>query len=93
MRFIRKVTRAIFFKLVLIFIATAVVMALAVGSIVRYAADDRPYGGLVRKNMAQYTTLLIAEIGFPPDTEKAQRIADKLDISIRITSPAGIRCN
>ncbi|MFC1681598.1 sensor histidine kinase [Pseudomonadota bacterium] len=57
-------------------------------SIVRYAADDRPYGGLVRKNMAQYTTLLIAEIGLPPDTEKAQRIADKLDISIRITSPA-----
>lgn len=86
MNFFRRFARSIFFKLVLIFIATAIIMALAVGSVIRYAADERPFGGTVKKNMAQYSMYLIDEIGSPPDVENAQRLADKLDFSVRITS-------
>jgi signal transduction histidine kinase len=86
MNVFRRFARSIFFKLVLIFVATAIIMALAVGSIIRYAADERPFGGIVKKNMAQYSMYLIDEIGSPPELEKAQRLADKLDFSVRITS-------
>ena len=83
---LNRVGRSIFFKLVLIFIATAVIMATAVGGIVRYVADERPYRGFVGKNMAQYSMYIIHEIGSPPNIEKAQQIADEFRIFIRIKS-------
>lgn len=87
MNVIARVTRSIFFKLVLVFIVTAVVMAMAVGSIVRYAADERPYGGMIKRNMAQYAGYLMREIGRPPDLVKAQELADGLNFHLRISSP------
>jgi len=83
---LNRVGRSIYFKLVLIFVATAVVMAIAVGGIVRYVADERPYRGFVGKNMAQYSMYIIHEIGYPPDIEKAQQIADKFKLFIQIKS-------
>ncbi len=85
--FLRKVGRSIFFKLVLVFIATAIVMAMAVGGIVRHVADDRSYRGLIGKNMAQYSMFLIDEIGNPPKYEIAQKLTDEFRVAIRITSP------
>lgn len=86
-RIIRNVGRSIFFKLVLVFIATAIVMVMAVGGIVRHVADDRSYRGLIGKNMAQYSMFLIDEIGKPPKYEIAQKLTDEFRIAIRIISP------
>ncbi len=84
---LNSVGRSIFFKLVLVFVATAVIMVITVGGIVRYVADERPYRGFVAKNMAQYSMYIIREIGAPPNIEKAQQIADEFKIFIRIKSP------
>ena len=68
---LNSVGRSIYFKLVLIFVATAVIMAMSVGGIVRYVADERPYRGFVGKNMAQYSMYIIDEIGTPPKHYKS----------------------
>ena len=85
--FIRKISRSIFFKLVLVFVATAVIMAVVIGAIVRYVADEGPYRELIGKNMAQYSMYITNEIGVPPDADKAQEFADRFQVAIRIESP------
>jgi signal transduction histidine kinase len=85
--FLKRIGRSVFFKLVLVFVATAVIMAFAVGSIVRYAADERVHRGLIGTNMAQYALYLADEIGSPPDLARAQDVADRLRLSVRVSSP------
>jgi signal transduction histidine kinase len=86
--FINKIGRSIFFKLVLVFVVTALIMVTAVSTIVRYVVDESPYRGLIGKNMAQYSLFIIDEIGVPPDTRKAQQFADRFRVAMRIKSPA-----
>lgn len=84
--FIKKFGRSIFFKLVLVFVVTALIMAAAVSAIVRYVVDESPYRELIGKNMAQYSLYIIDEIGIPPDTLKAQQFADRFGVAMRVKS-------
>ena len=80
--FLRKIGRSIFLKLVLVFIATAVALAIAVGSIIRYVASDSPQRQLIGKNLAQYSIYLVDEIGTPPNLERAGKLSTQLGIGI-----------
>ena len=82
--FLRKVGRSIFLKLVLVFIATAIALAIAVGGIVRYAASDNPQRQLIGKNLAQYSIYLVDQIGTPPNIDTARSLATKLGINIHV---------
>ncbi|MDJ0958849.1 MAG: HAMP domain-containing sensor histidine kinase [Arenicellales bacterium] len=82
--FLRKIGRSIFLKLVLVFVATAVALAIAVGSIVRYVASDSSQRQLIGKNLAQYSTYLVDQIGTPPNLEMAKSLASRLGIGIHI---------
>ncbi len=86
--FIKKIGRSILFKLLLVFLITAVVLVLAVGSIIRHYADDSPHRRLMGKNLAQYSIYLIQEIGVPPDLKRAQSLANRLGIAIAVVTPA-----
>ena len=82
--FLRKIGRSIFLKLFLVFVATAIALAIAVGNIVRYVASENPQRQLIGKNLAQYSTYLVDQIGAPPNLEMAKSLAARLGIGIHI---------
>ena len=85
--FIQKIGRSIFFKLVLVFALTAVALVIAVGTIVRYVADEQPYRELIGRNLAQYSTYLVQQIAAPPDVAVAERFGEELGIAFDIKTP------
>lgn len=87
LKFIRNIGRSILFKLLLVFVLTAVVLVLVVGGIVRHYTDESPHRELIGRNLAQYSTYLIDEIGAPPDLQTAERLAAELGFAIAINTP------
>ena len=85
--FIKNIGRSILFKLLLVFVVTAIVLVMAVGSILRHYADNGPYRQLIGRNLAQYALYLTNEIGIPPDLKQARKLADELGVTISITTP------
>lgn len=81
----KKMHLSIFFKLILIVIATLVVMDFSILYVLRFTSDSKP-----RKIFPHYVRrlerLLVNDIGFPPDTLKAKDIASDLDMNIRFQS-------
>ncbi len=74
------------FKLVLLFLLTAVamvfVMQLTTGN-----AFKKHFQNSLRPHLYQYFQYINNEIGLPPDLKKAQRLSDELKIRIIIGSP------
>jgi signal transduction histidine kinase len=74
-------------RLVLLFL----VLALATTAIFLFGmqrALSGGWSGLVRPLVADYVDRLAAEIGSPPDLARAQALAQRLPISVRIDGPA-----
>ncbi|MGY0195342.1 sensor histidine kinase [Leptothrix sp. BB-4] len=73
-------------RLVLLFVVLALVMGLAF-----MTGMQRAVGGgwraLVRPLVADYVDRLAADLGSPPDVDKAQALADRLPLAIRIEGP------
>lgn len=83
---IKNIGRSILFKLLVVFVVTAIVLVLVVGGIIRNFAEGGPQRQLIGKNLAQYSTYLTNQIGVPPDLELAQILAAKLGIVISIVT-------
>jgi signal transduction histidine kinase len=82
--------RSLFFKLVLIYLGTTVVLMLTVGIFFRLTFDrpqwtETPFG----KHLQKYVEYLANELGDPPQRDRALRLAQELDIQSRVITPQG----
>ncbi len=82
-----KIRVSIFTKLFLIIIATGIVINLLVAGFFRlqYLRDTRR--AFIEKNVTAYVEYLIADIGFPPDINRAREISDRTGFEIAIRGP------
>lgn len=70
-------------KLLLLFIIMAVVFVMSVGSGIRHAFQEH-FKDNIRPHINQYLEYVQADIGTPPDRDRAQALADRLNIEIQI---------
>jgi len=83
----KNIKRSIFFKLLLIFLATAVLLASLSAVVINYIVDpERLTHHAIENNLHRYSQYLIAEIGTPPDFQKAEILANELKLEIKIKS-------
>jgi len=79
--------RSIFFRLLLVFLATAILLAVLVASSANYLSDPKRFiHQKIEANLQQYTHYLIQEMGDPPDFQKANDLANSLSLAIHIKS-------
>jgi signal transduction histidine kinase len=82
--------RSLFFKLVLIYLGTTVVLMLTVGIFVHLTFDrpqliETPLG----KHLQKYVEHLANELGDPPQRDRALRLAQDLGVQSHVTTPQG----
>jgi signal transduction histidine kinase len=82
--------RSLFFKLVLIYLGTTLVLMLTVGVFFRLTFErpqraETPFG----KHLQKYAEHLADELGDPPQRDRAVRLAQDLGVQSRVQSPAG----
>ncbi len=86
MGFFSKIRSSLFVKLFLIIVGTGLIINLLVfGYFSPLFRLDRRQAFI--KNLEQYTSYIINDMGMPPDTRKASRIADKTGVAICIEGP------
>ena len=78
---------SIFLKIILIFLAAHLTIV-AVGFVVHKYLNTHKQHRNMDKNMVYYGTLLMQQLGSPPDTVQAKKMADSLSIAVRFRSPA-----
>jgi len=81
-----RIKHSLFLKIILIFLAAHLIIA-SVGFAVHKYFSSMPHHFRMDKNMTQYSSYLIKEMGFPPDTLLAKQLADSLYIGIKFSSP------
>lgn len=81
----RRKRRSLSGKLVFLFIAMAAVLIVSVGSIVAWSFRAH-FEENIRPHLMQYLEYIRAEIGTPPDQEKAKELAQKLSLDIHYFS-------
>jgi signal transduction histidine kinase len=70
-------------KLVMLFIVMAIIFVILVSSAIRHAFQGH-FRQHVRPHITQYLEYVTADIGTPPDRDRAQQLADRLNIEIQI---------
>ena len=93
-RLVSRIRRSLFARLLLIFVATAFAFA-ALDEIAERAGDrERPLKRLLGQHLNHYVEYLTSDIGWPPDTERARHLTERIPVDIRIAGPAGewLRC-
>lgn len=70
-------------KLVILFIVMAIVFVILVSSAIRHAFQGH-FRQHIRPHITQYLEYVTADIGTPPDRDRAQQLADRLNIEIQI---------
>ncbi len=79
--------RSIFLKLLLVFLVTAILLAILVTFSADYLSDPKRFiHQKIADNLQQYSNYLIQEIGDPADFQKANELAIALGLSIQIKS-------
>jgi signal transduction histidine kinase len=78
----KKISRSIFFKLIIIIVLYGVLMNIAVALFFKYSVEfkQKKFNRNFFTRMDEY---IINDIGNPPDTVKARTISDELNISLR----------
>ena len=77
--------KSIFFKLLMIFFVTAILLGVLVTLSANYLSDpERFIHKKVEANISYYTGFLLKEIGNPPDYQKANELASQLGLEIQI---------
>lgn len=76
----------IFFKLILAVLVFGLLLNLSVIMVIRLSTDNKPRIYL-RDFMRKMERSIVYDIGIPPDTVKAHRICDDIDIEMRFESP------
>lgn len=75
-------------KLLLLFIIMAVIFVMFVGGGIRHAFQGH-FKENIRPHINQYLEYVQADIGIPPDRDRAQELADRLNIEIQIFDRKG----
>ena len=84
----RKIWHSLSGKLLLLFLAMAVVFVMLVGAGIRHAFQDH-FRENVRPHITQYLEYVQNDIGTPPDRQRAQVLADKLNLEVQIIDSNG----
>ena len=85
MKWFRKIIRSIFTKLLLVIVLTGICINLVVGGFfwLHRSAVGRP----LHKNIQQYLTYIIDDLGTPPDFNRARQIGEQASLQISFESP------
>jgi hypothetical protein len=75
-------------KLILLFIVMAVVFVILVGGGIKRAFQGH-FEDNIRPHLTQYLEYVNADIGMPPDRNRAQELADRLNLEIQIIDKQG----
>jgi signal transduction histidine kinase len=82
--------RSLFFKLILIYLGTTVVLVMTVGAVMRLAFERPPLlETALGKHLQKYIELLTHELGDPPQRDRALLLARELGMGIRVSTSAG----
>lgn len=77
--------RTVFRRLILVFVITSALVALAIGGFFRWHFAGRgPFRGIFAKNALHYAARLADEIGVPPREAALRKLHDELGIAIRV---------
>jgi len=81
------VKRSIYFRLLIIFFATALMLFALVGGLAHYLSDpERLIHKTIQNNVDQYSTYLAEKIGNPPNEQLIQNLSNKLSLQIKIST-------
>ena len=83
----RRISRSLSARLLAIFVLTAVMFALVSHWTVQLVLDSDNMRRLMGSHVSLYAEYLLADIGQPPDTARAQAITDTIPVDIRIEGP------
>ena len=85
MKWLRKIIRSIFTKLLVVIVLTGICINLVVGGFfwLHRSAVGRP----LHKNILQYLTYIIDDLGSPPDLYRARQIGEQASLQISFDSP------
>src|SRR5687767_8614163 len=75
--------KPLFWKILVLILITAVLGTVAMGIYFKYLLQDS-YSDLLREQGSSYVQLIANDIGEPPDTIEARRIAEHHPVDIRI---------
>ncbi|NJD61154.1 MAG: HAMP domain-containing histidine kinase [Deltaproteobacteria bacterium] len=77
--------RTVFGRMILVFVVTSVLVALAIGGFFRWHfAGQGPFRGIFAKNALHYAARLADEIGIPPSEPALRKLHEELGIGIRV---------
>jgi signal transduction histidine kinase len=77
----------LFWKVLALVLATAVIATISIGVYFQYALRDN-YNGFLKEQIGSYMRMVVDDIGAPPDTTIAKRIATHYPIDIRLEGPS-----
>ena len=75
-------------KLILLFIVMAIIFVMLVGAGIKRAFQGH-FEDNIRPHLTQYLEYVNADIGMPPDRNRAQELADRLNLEIQIIDKQG----
>jgi len=85
---LKKIIHSVFLKLLLIIFITGLCINAAVGLFFMYLYMDADQPTPFRKNVAQYVSYLIKDLGTPPDQQAARELCRRLSMDIRYEGTA-----
>ena len=77
---------SLFTKLLLIMFGAGVLIVLTVASITWLMFDEKGKD-VFRRNMNQYVSYLVRDLGIPPNRKRAEKLSDQLFINIHYKGP------
>jgi signal transduction histidine kinase len=86
MKFVRKKINSIFTKLLLVVVCTGLCINIAIGAVFHQIFKNLTETPL-EKNIIQYANYLVADMGIPPQYERAREIAETASLKIRYDGP------
>lgn len=86
MKFVRKKINSIFFKLLVVILCTGLCINIAIGAVFHQIFKNLTETPL-EKNIVQYASYLVADLGVPPQLARAMEIADNASLKIRYDGP------
>lgn len=83
---------SLFWKVLALVLATAVIATISIGVYFQYALRDT-YNGFLKEQIGSYIRMVADDIGTPPDTATARRMAERYPIDIRVEGPGFVWSN
>jgi signal transduction histidine kinase len=87
MNFIRKLSRSLSARLILVFALTGILYVVAADYAVRLVINNDALRQLVGSHMALHIEYVLDDIGYPPDPKRAERIVGSIPIDMAIVGP------